>query len=1143
MANNYDEKFELGEEEASAKKGGFKEFLAKKKVLVISVAAVVLAAIILVVCLLAGGGASGGKTSGKKIENIDITKNNAPQTTYVLGSDLDLTNGKLTIVLKNGKKEEIELDNSDVSITGYDKNKLGEQVLTVEFEGKTTLLKVTVVDRMVAAQYESADFVGEPMNTTKGEFCITNDDGSSFLVAMNDETIKLEGFDSTVANDALPITATYTKDDVSYSVNFNVAIYTVETIEFNAPNKKAYNDNDEKLDINGGYIALKSEKLTRYKELTDDMVSGFNPKAATVANLETPLEQTITVTFMGYTKTYTVQISFSNVSFMNLRGTEMKSLNWTGSELPAECTETMGENALAAMEVYFGMTEADTKKIDDGNVEAIAKVATMYGLNKWKAAFASYKDAFYLSEDGTLRWDCTDVAKTEAAYQNILNKDPILYDDATLLLQIKEAFPDVEIYEDETITNALAPVYAPEVIDEFAEQLGLMLGLHNALKDIPADWTLDMLRTDYADEIQNAWVMLYETGYTATQHRSLYLLVSNWREKKDFFEILYEYYYNHEDPHEAKKVNDFKDLRLPGELEVLYSYVLEARNCIIYMQNFQMFESSQFMYAYEKALEKKAEILASGNEMWIDLYNTLEFDYLVGDGQGGYTLCTFEKLFNTFRSTPMGYLHHFNAYLGVTEYEDLWNDYMDVLMSYADETYRESAQYEMDIENLLKDYLELSPKQQFAFMEMLQPHYRPTANGRYPLYTWETDGETYYNQFVSLIYQHYYEVLPESTHIIFSQLMMASEALANVQVANSYGGFLSIMDSVNESIEDVDREDWEAFNNVADWLVLKYQALEEKFAGLRVQGGTYTMETLSAEEKKDFDDLLVATSEAYKMMMLYQANIQAGKVNLAVAFYSAMEEVERISNKILTTGDPRILNAYYFDEMSTPAWLPDPYTGGWAELNWGGTMDFLVWYIRDAYVDALTGSSYLKAGNLIWDSYQELKVQDFLADASYIYSAYIDMNLRPNADPNYHYFADDTTMTKLLADFQALENDQRYFIYVLDSHLRIFMSSYIRFAKERNVNMGSVVEKLMEVQMMYTYYTNNPEGVEGVRTYKEMLQDKFAELMTHYNDLVERVELEEAKDEPDTLILKAVTDFENYFGDIFTFYKTACEAL
>ena len=1139
MANNYDEKFDVMEQGDTPKTSGqsFKDWSGKKKAITFSSIAAVLVAIIVGVLCLVG--------CGKKVENIDIAKKNMPQTTYVLGSDLNLTGGKLTVVIK-GEKQEIDLSDPSISITGYDRNKLGEQVLTVEYEEQTTLLKVTVVPRMVAAQYESAYFVGEPIIMEKGDFTITNDDGTSFVVPMNDETITVTGFDSTTANDALPLTATYAKDGVSYSVMFKVAVYAVETIEFNAPNKKFYNNHDVNLDVSGGYIALKSEKLTRYKELTKDMVSGFNPGLATIAHRETPLEQTLTVTYMGYTKTYTVQIKFSDLSLINLRAGEMKSVNWTGNTLPDAVTDTMGENAIEAMKVYFEMPDSDKSKIDEENVHAIAKVATMYGLNVWKDAFAAYKDAFYLSEDGTLRWDCSDVELTEAAYENLLDKDPVLYEDAQLLLQIKETFSDVVVFADEdiTISDALAPVYSPDFMDEFAEQLGLMLGLHNALKDIPDDWTLDLLRSDYAEEIQNAWVILYETGYTATQHRSLYLLVSQWRAKNDYFEILYEYYYNHEDPYEAKKVNDFKDLRLPGELEVLYGYILEARTCIIYMQNLQMFESSQFMYSYDKALAKRAEILASGNEMWIDLYNTLEFDYLIGDGQGGYKLSTFDQLFTNFRSAPMGYLHHFNAYLGIAEFEDLWNDYMSVLIKYADESYRDSDEHGEDVEALLRDYLALSPKQQFGFMEMLHPHYEPTANGRYPLYAWETDGETYHNQFAALIYEHYYKVLPESTHVIFSQLMLASEALANVQVASSYGTFLAIMDSVNEAIDDTDREDWQAFNDVADWLILKYQTLETKFAGLRQQNGTYTKETLSKEEMQDFTDLLVATSEAYKMMMLYQANVQAGKVNLAVAFYAAMEEVERISSKILSTGDPRILNAYYFDEMTIEnVYLPDPYTGGWAPLTWGGTMDFLVWYIRDAYIDALTGSSYLKAGNLVWDSYQELDVKEFLANASYIFSAYIDMNLRPNSDPNYQYFADDETMAQLLKDFQNLSNDQKYFIYVLDSHLRMYMSSYIRFAKERNANISSVVEKLMEVQMLYVYYTNNPDGVEGVRTYKQMLIDKFAELMTQYNDLMASVEAEMEKDSPDALLVKAVDDFTKYFGDLFTFYKAECEAI
>ena len=64
----------------------------------------------------------------KKVEGIDITKKNMPQTVYVLGSDLNLTGGKLTVEIK-GEKQEIDLSDPSISVTVYDKNKIGEQVL------------------------------------------------------------------------------------------------------------------------------------------------------------------------------------------------------------------------------------------------------------------------------------------------------------------------------------------------------------------------------------------------------------------------------------------------------------------------------------------------------------------------------------------------------------------------------------------------------------------------------------------------------------------------------------------------------------------------------------------------------------------------------------------------------------------------------------------------------------------------------------------------------------------------------------------------------------------------------------------------------------------------------------------------------
>ncbi len=501
-----------------------------------------------------------GASCKKEVEQISITKSNAPQSVYVLGNNLDLSKGVLTVVI-DGEKSEISLTDPEVSVSGYDKNKLGEQTLTVTYGEKTTMFKVTVVPRVKVVKEETSYFVGESFNPSMGDVTITYDDGETTTVRMDDDSITVTGFDSTAANAALPLTVTYQKDDVTYSGTFNVAVYAVEEVEFRSPNKKAYENHEKGLDVSGGYIALKNGDFVRYVQLTEDMVSGFDLTAATLANRVDPYEQTLTVNYCGQEKTYEIQIKFSDLSLLNLRADEMKNLNWTSNELPSACDETMGENALEAMEVYFNMEDAEASQVSKENMDIIARVAAVYGLEKWQDAFASYSDAFYLTEQGGLAWNCQDFDKTQAAYQSILNKDPVLYEDAPTLLTIKEKFADLVVHGEDKVGDLLAPVYTPETIDSFAEQLQLMISLHNALKDVPETWTLDMLKADYADEIQAAWVILRESKFKMLDHRSLYFLASRWRENNDYFEILYTYFYDAED---FSKINDIKDLRLPG---------------------------------------------------------------------------------------------------------------------------------------------------------------------------------------------------------------------------------------------------------------------------------------------------------------------------------------------------------------------------------------------------------------------------------------------------------------------------------------------------------------------------------------------------------------------------------------------------
>ncbi|MBP5367150.1 MAG: bacterial Ig-like domain-containing protein, partial [Bacteroidales bacterium] len=72
--------------------------------------------------------------------SIEITT--APKTNYLVGEDFSAANGIITLTYNNGDKETINL--SDATISGYDKTKIGEQTLKIEYQGVETTLTTPV---------------------------------------------------------------------------------------------------------------------------------------------------------------------------------------------------------------------------------------------------------------------------------------------------------------------------------------------------------------------------------------------------------------------------------------------------------------------------------------------------------------------------------------------------------------------------------------------------------------------------------------------------------------------------------------------------------------------------------------------------------------------------------------------------------------------------------------------------------------------------------------------------------------------------------------------------------------------------------------------------------------------------------------
>ena len=122
---------------------------------------------------------------GNKNFEIYIEKNDLPRQTYVQGQELDLKGGVLTTV-SNGEKAPIPLDSEGVTVSGYNKDTVGSQTVTVTYNEATTTFTVNVIARASAENYESRYFVGDAFDKTKGKLRIAKDNGETFVVNMSD---------------------------------------------------------------------------------------------------------------------------------------------------------------------------------------------------------------------------------------------------------------------------------------------------------------------------------------------------------------------------------------------------------------------------------------------------------------------------------------------------------------------------------------------------------------------------------------------------------------------------------------------------------------------------------------------------------------------------------------------------------------------------------------------------------------------------------------------------------------------------------------------------------------------------------------------------------------------------------------------
>ena len=578
--------------------------------------------------------------SDDDVTGIAVKEDAMPQLQFVLGEDLDFSAGIL-VVNQDDTTTEIALNSEGVTVSGYNKDQLGEQTVTIEYAGQTTQLTVTVVPRMVAIDYESDYLVGDALNTTKGKLKITRNDGSTYTVPFSNASVSLEGFNSASASN-LSLTARYTTGDVEYTASFEVNVYAVEEVELHRPNKVAYNSHEGGLDVSGGYLTLKGNggKLVKDVTLTANMVSGFDLSAVNAEN--TPLNQTLTVTYDNKTYNYDVKLVYTDVSLFIDNASAYSSLVWTGTTLPS-ITADEGEAALHLIDLYLGMAKSHKSYISTSDALNVARAAMAYGYVCWNTELEKYSEVFGMSESGTLELICESYIAVKNSLSGLADKSSALYAIAPTLIKITDEFGKENLITDVKFSDCI--VFEPSAIANSHTKLTYMTELYEKFDAIPENWANDDIST-YEGKILEIYNFISKSLYNTSSESQLYMIVSGWRVKNDSFDILYAYYFDKED---MDHITALAALRLPANLQELFNALAGAFNQINQVSSFNVFDTSGFFYYYYKALALSNEIKNTTDPIIKDLYENLPLNGLLGitDDSIEYHFDTFMEYFRT----------------------------------------------------------------------------------------------------------------------------------------------------------------------------------------------------------------------------------------------------------------------------------------------------------------------------------------------------------------------------------------------------------------------------------------------------------------------------------------------------------------
>lgn len=1048
---------------------------------------------ILIVTLLLAIFAVSFVSCGKK--KVELSVKEAPQSVFVLGEEIDLSAGVLE-VNKKGNITTVKMDSEDVTVSGYDKNTLGTQTVTVSYMDKSVQFNVTVVERMQVTDFVADYLVGDTFDVSAGRVKITRNDGTNYTVMLKSDKVTVTGFDSATAGQKA-VTVQYVSGNDTYTTNVNVNVHNVEKVVLTPPTKLTYNSHDAGVEVAGGILTLSAldGKINKEIVVTADMIRDFDLSVVNKTN--TPLDHTVNVEYDGKLYPYTIRIAYTTISEFKDNAHIVAGLDWSGTEAP-EISEEQGNTALAMMELYLDMSPAEQTLLTLEETLNMARTAIVYGFDLWANDILEFEGAFGVEYgEFTLYADSREAIESAIVKLGDTNR-PIytLYD---VIYGIVDTFTNEEegtgelVYGDTYFADY--PTIDPELFEELIGVFEYMLELDDVMDTVGADWRDDI--TKYEKEINDVFNAIVDSDYYSYSYAHFIYCVSEWREANDAFDFLYDYFYSL-GQEGVDPIIQLANLRLPQQLEPILAHLYEAMSLLEDMSN-PLFtgatDSSQFFYSYVMATKLANELLMSGDEMLITLFYGIPINSMLG--LDASELYYFTDIFDYLCSVEGGYYTLCGTLLGLPGFENLLDIYVDILYkSFETEGYVDTAEYIADVEQMFDHFMTLTPLQQYTLIST----FNLLSGYGIPPYGFDTTGD--FAEYTAVFFDIVNEVIfgmfeTQEGKDAYLNLMLAIEAYSHRYTVDEWlTDFTAFMNALSTNVKAIEgTADAGVFDSKFKDLYEEYLAVLEMYAEEPDDGtGDDTDETLDLGEWED------EFTELYEAMMGVElANLFLQyEIPYYTLFFSAYERVQALSDKILTEAPENIQFIYKYMELYCPDDFNAMFDPEYVPQEQYFSFDYMLTYYRAYYVSYLLSTG----GVNIFDYYAGYGMQDFF-NKSYdlIWSL-----MWTNEGEETQY--DKAKCLDALYAFSQLDVEAKTLFVVYIEYIgstdtedsSVYYAAIDEFISSiygDNEDVYSLINMLINVEMSYITFWNLPDNAEE----REYLVNALEELTTLYENL------------------------------------------